>query len=438
MQTYEDSLQFIHSIARLGSKPGLRRVTMLLERMGNPQDKLKFIHVAGSDGKGSTCTMLSSIYAQAGYRVGLYISPYVIDFRERIQVDNQMIPKQELLRSAQTVKAHWDALDAIGEPPTEFEVVVAVAMDYFFRMQCDLVILEVGMGGRFDATNIIRTPLCSVITHISVDHRQYLGDTIEEIAMEKCGIIKQGGTTVSYPRQDPAALAVIMQRCSEEGNNLQMGHRAQIRQADLFGTRFSYDMGPPLETLDLHLPLLGEHQVWNTITVLETVKVVALQGFPVTAAQIVEGIRAVRVPSRIEVLSHHPLVLLDGGHNPAEAQALVSTLELLQGKRVHAVMGMMADKDTDGILSAALAHCMDLVTVTPTEPRAMPAEELAEKARAYCPNVTASDNTARTIAELFSLCAAQGDVLLCCGSLYLASEVRPILLKLVEESILQQ
>lgn len=423
----KQALEFIHGIARFGSKPGLRRVTMLLERMGNPQNRLKFIHVAGSDGKGSTCAMLSHIFTKAGYRTGLYISPYVVDFRERIQLNNEMIPPEELARSTAAVKEHWDALDALGEPPTEFEVVVAVAMDYFLRSACDLVILEVGMGGRFDATNVIATPLCSVITHISLDHMEYLGDTLEQIAFEKCGIIKAGGVTVSYPKQDAEALAVIMERCAEEGNELYRPNHAEMLRADLFGSDFCYGE----ETF--HVPLPGPHQIWNAVTAIETARAVSRRGFPITPEQLQNGIASTRFPSRIEVLGREPLVLLDGGHNPAEARALAATLELLRGRRIHAVIGMLGDKDVDGALAAILPHCSDMTAIAPNYPRAMPPERLAEVARSYCADVRSEGDSRRALRDAYGRCTGD-DVLLCCGSLYLAAEIRPFLMNLVENT----
>lgn len=427
MLTYEQSLEFIHGIARFGSKPGLRRVRMLLERMGNPQDRLRCIHVAGTDGKGSTCTMLSHIYAEAGYKTGLYISPYVVDFRERIQLNNAMIPKGELALSATTVKSHWEALDAIGETPTEFEVVVAIAVDYFVRMQCDLVVMEVGMGGRFDATNIIPVPLCSVITHISMDHMEYLGDTIEKIAMEKCGIIKAGSNaqTVCYPDQDPAAMVVIREQSTEKGNPLHIAGAAETLRADLFGSDFRYG------GKEYHVPLAGPHQVCNAVTAIEAVKAVRLSGFAVSDAQIAAGMAAAHFPSRVEAVGRDPLVLLDGGHNPAEAQALAKTLEMLVGRRIHAVVGMLADKDVDACMAAVLPHCADMTAVTPNYPRALPAEELAAIARKYCGDVRMGEDLRAVLTDAYARCDS-GDVLLCCGSLYLSSEMRPILLELVD------
>lgn len=426
--SYNEALEFIHGIERFGSKPGLSRVKMLLERMGNPQDKLKFIHVAGSDGKGSTCTMISSIYTKAGYKTGLYISPFVLDFRERIQLNGEMISKDDLAASTSLVKEHWEELNSIGEPPTEFEVVVAIAMDYFTRMSCDLVVLEVGMGGRFDATNIIKTPLCSVITHLSMDHMQYLGDTIEKITYEKCGIIKEGGITVCYPHQPTDALAVIMEQCAENDNELHMPNAAEIIQSDIFGSDITYGK------YNIHIPLPGKHQVYNAITAVEAVKAAASQGFVVSADHIIDGIASVRFPSRVEALSKNPLVLLDGGHNPAEAAALAATLKLLEGRKIHAVVGMLGDKDVERSISQVLPMCATAITVQANYPRALSAQELALTAKAYINDVSFDEDSTRALNTALDRCKGD-DVLLVFGSLYLAAELRPMLLKLLESRI---
>jgi dihydrofolate synthase/folylpolyglutamate synthase len=261
-----------------------------------------------------------------------------------------------------------------------------------------------------------------------MDHMQYLGDTLEQIAFEKCGIIKRGGITVSYPRQEPEALAVIMERCGEEGNELHMGANAEIIEADITGSTFRYGGG------EYRVPLAGEHQVWNAITVIEAVKAVNLsEEFRVTGAHIRAGMEATRFPSRIEVISRDPLILLDGGHNPAEAAALGHTLGLLSGRKIHCVIGMLADKDVEGTISQVLPLCASVTTVTPDYPRAMAANKLAELARSHCANTSVGENTEETIRSLLSRLSGD-DVLLVCGSLFLAAELRPILLELVEQN----
>ena len=426
--TYNEALAFIHGIQRFGSKLGLERISALLERMGNPQNKLRFIHVAGTNGKGSTCTMLSHILVQAGYKTGLYISPFVLDFRERIQLNNQMIVQEDLAACTELAKAHWDEMAAAGEPPTEFEVLVAVAMEYFVRQECDIVVLEVGMGGRFDATNIIGTPLCSVITSISIDHTEYLGDTLQKIAFEKCGIIKPGGVTVCYPRQNPEALAVIMEQCALKQNRLLMPGNTEVLACDVFGSVIRVD------ELEIHIPLGGEHQIYNTLTVLEAVKAIALSGFAITPEQTAKGIAATRFPSRLEVLCRDPLILLDGAHNLSGAQVLGTALRTIQGRRIHAVTGILADKDVDGILREIAPLCQSVTCVQPDNSRALPAAELAERARVYCHKAYTAETPEKAFKNALRLCSGN-DILLIFGSLYLAGELRPIIVQAVETGI---
>jgi len=422
--TYDQALEFIHGIARFGSKPGLLRVQLLLERMGNPQKKLKFIHVAGTNGKGSTCTMLSRVLSTAGYKVGLYISPFVLDFRERIQVNNEMIEHDEFARSATLVRRHWEILDKQGDTPSEFETVVACAFDYFLRKQVDVVVLEVGMGGRLDATNVIDTPLVSIITSLGMDHMEYLGNTIGAIAFEKCGIIKPDGITVCYPEQEPEAIKVIEERCAQERNPLIFPKEPAVLGMDFFGTRMIYD------GLELTVPLIGAHQVKNASTALAALAVVKDRGFPVSDADIVKGIAQTSFPARLEVLGRDPLIVLDGAHNKGGAEVLGKALDMLGDKKIHAVMGMLSNKDLTGILSEILPRCHTLTVVCGREnPLAMPADELAELARPFCDNIYVADSPREGVLSAYALCAPD-DMLLSCGSLYLASELRPELVKL--------
>ena len=423
--TEQEALHFIHEIDAFGSKPGLERVRALLARMGNPQKRLRFVHVAGTNGKGSTCTMLSAILTAAGYRTGLYISPFVVDFRERIQVDNRMISGEELAACTEVVKAHWEALAALGDAPSEFEVVVAAAMEYFTRRRCDIVVLEVGMGGRFDATNIIDVPLCAVITAISMDHMQYLGDTLPKIAFEKCGIIKPGGDTVSYPLQDPEVLAVIMERCAQENNRLYMPNPAgvQLLEQSIDGSRIRCG------EMELRILLGGAHQVYNALTVLEAVRVLRGKGLDIGDAAVREGLAATRFAARLEVLCREPLVLLDGAHNRAGARALGEALRLLGGRRIHAVAGMLRDKEVDASLAEVLPLCASVTAVEPPGPRAMPAGEFARVAERYCADVTVCAGRREAVERALERCGTDG-VMVIFGSLYHAGELRGIVLEL--------
>lgn len=417
---YGQALSFIHNIARFGTKPGLRRIRLLLEKMGNPQDTLKFIHVAGTNGKGSTCTMLSHVLRQQGYKTGLFISPFVLDFRERIQINNEMISKEELIRSVDTVRRHWDELNTVGEPPTEFEVVTAAAMDYFQREKCEVVVLEVGMGGRFDATNIIRDPLCSVITSIDIDHTEYLGETLTEITVEKCGIIKENGRTVSYPNQAPPVAELIAKTCQERGNKLYIGIEAETSACGLTGSNIVY------EGLSLRVPFGGEHQVLNAITVLETVKALRDAGLEIKDEAVVAGVEGAAFPARFERLGEKPyLILLDGAHNAAAAKVLAAAIKPLAGRRIHAVISFMADKNADGMLKELLPHCYSVTAYAMNTKRAMLISDIVKHSAKYCDRVFISGTLAGAVIQPLSRCQGD-DVILIFGSLYFASEIRPV------------
>lgn len=425
--TYDEAVDFLHGIARFGSKPGLERVRLLLERMGNPQKKLSFVHLAGTNGKGSTSTLICQALTHAGYRTGLYISPFVTDFRERIQRNNQMIGREELAQSTALVKSHWDAMDAQGEAPSEFETLVAVAFDYFLKQQVDIVVLEVGMGGRFDATNIIDGPLVSVITSLGLDHTEYLGDTLEKIALEKCGIIKPGAITVCYPGQPSEAMKVIHRRCREEGSPLRIPTQPQWVKMDFDSTRMIAD------GLELLLPLAGAHQVQNAITALEALRAVGEKGFPVPNKAIQAGFAATRMPARLEVISRSPLVVLDGAHNPSGMRTLWESLRLLENRRFHLVIGMLGRKDVASALQEIPPDLVSLYAVpVPEQPGSLPPMDLARLAWPLGLHAEAYQSAEAGIQAALSACANEKDVLLVCGSLYLASAVRPLLFQLTQ------
>ena len=253
------AVEYIHSLRHRGKKSGLDKMRRLLQFLGNPQDRLKFIHVIGTNGKGSTSTMTANILTDCGYKTGLFISPFILDFRERMQIDGQMIAPEELAACVQEVKPFADQMEAAGECPTEFEMVTAAALVFFARQQCDIVVLEAGIGGRLDCTNVIETAVAAVICAIGLDHVQILGNTVEEIARDKCGILRDGLPCVCYPKQDTAALGVILEECARHGSRLIQANpaAAQIHSQTLAGTQLSY------RGMQLSLPLVGPHQVCN-------------------------------------------------------------------------------------------------------------------------------------------------------------------------------
>ena len=400
---YEEALSYIHSLQVFGSMPGLDRISRLLEKLGNPQNELKFIHVAGTNGKGSTSTMLSNIYMKAGMNVGLYTSPYVIDFRERIQINGEYISKNDIARLCEKVKS-------TGVYVTEFEFITALAFLYFKQQNCDIVVLEVGLGGRFDATNVINSPLCAVICRIDLDHTDYLGNTISDIAAEKCGIIKNGCPTVIYPIQKTEAIETIAKYSdyvSPSVNDL------KIVSSDIEGNRFIY------KNREYTTKLVGVHQIYNALTAIETAKVVGM----INEQNIVDGIAAAEIPARVELISKTPVVVLDGSHNPNGADALASFMKNYNNDIV-AIIGMMADKDCELFLQKILPYCSAAITVTVKEnKRSISAEELADLARKYSSQVIEAE-TYDTAVKIAKEISNDKKPVFVCGSLYLACAIR--------------
>lgn len=425
---YEQALVYIHAHKRFCGAPTLARMRRLMELLGDPQNALRYVHIAGTNGKGSTTAMCAEVLAHAGYKTGRYVSPYVLCFRERMQVNGVMISEAELAELADEVRRCEDVMAKTGDEnrPTEFETVTAIAFLWFASQRCDIVCLEVGLGGRFDATNIIQPPAVQVITAISLDHTAILGDTVEEIAYEKCGVIK-GGTTVCYPLQPVGALAVIMETCALRGSILVQPSAGAVEKLteSFFAPRFSYG------DLTLSPSLLGEHQIYNSVTAAEACRVLRSQGFAVSDSDIRYGIANTIFPARLELISKTPLVLLDGAHNPGGAQALESALLALKNEgcgKLTVIMGMLADKDWQHS-AERIARCADtFVAVTPDNPRALPAAELAGYALRFCGTVQCPKTHAEACAaEQLALLRAEGGTLVVCGSLYLAAQLRPVL-----------
>ena len=401
---YSEALKYIHSLSVFGSVLGLERIEKLTEKLGNPQNDLKFIHIAGTNGKGSTCTMIAEILTAAGYKTGLYTSPFVIDFRERIQVNGNYIGEEDLSRLTKRVKDK-------NVQVTEFEFITAVAFLYFKEQNCDFVVLETGLGGRFDATNVIASPTVSVITKIDYDHTAYLGETLPEIAGEKCGIIKNS-PTVCYPLQEAEALNTI--KIKSNRLILPSVEELKILKTTPFGNTFIY------KDEEYETSLSGVHQVYNAITALETVSILNLN---VEKDALIKGIKNASIPARMEVISQNPLVILDGAHNPDGANALSSYMEKLGGKIV-AICGMMADKNCEGFLSRVLPFCKKVITVTVTEnTRTESAENLAHTSKKYCHSVETADSYTEAIKKAENS-LNENDVIFVFGSLYLAGGIR--------------
>ena len=408
---------------RFGSVLGLERISMLLEKLGNPQKKLKFVHVAGTNGKGTTCTYISTILCESGYKTGLYTSPYVVDFRERFQINGEMITEEELIQQVEKVAPIADLVSVDGENITEFEFITALALNWYAEKNCDIVVLEVGLGGRFDATNVIDCPLSAVIAAISLDHTAILGDTTEEIAFEKAGIVKNNCDVIMYPKQDEKALGVFEDICKERMANLQITNidTLKIIKADLFGTDFL------LDGEEYFIPFSGIHQVYNAANAINAIRLLNKKGLSISESHIKAGLKKSVIPARMEIISKKPLVIIDGGHNPGCGEALQKVIEEnLSGKKITAIMGMMADKDSYNYLKDVAPFFSKIITVAPNNPRSMEASELAEMAKEFCNNVVA----ARTNEEAVNL-AINDETIIICGSFYMAAEIRPIIKKIL-------
>lgn len=416
----EQAIAYIHSVCWKGSIPGLGRTQELLEKMGNPEKKLKFVHIAGTNGKGSTAAMTASILSKAGYRTGLYTSPYIYRFHERIQVDGVEISDEDLTEITEYVKP---LADSMAQSPTEFELVCCIAFEYFYRKKCDIVVLEVGMGGAWDATNVIEVPEVAVITNIGLDHTEYLGDTVEKIAETKSGIFKPHGHAVVY-RSTPSVEAVYERVCAERD--------VSLRKADFDGLVLKahtlegqvFDCG---SRKNLVLPLLGDHQLHNASVVLSIADTLIGEGWKISEQNIYDGIREVRWPGRFDIVCRKPLFIIDGGHNPQCIEALVKNIrDYLAGKKVIALTGVLADKDYADMYKPVMPLVDRFVCITPPNPRKLEAEQLARYLQQAGAQAQASESILDGVKKAMELAGEDG-VVLCFGSLYSIGGIRDAL-----------
>lgn len=426
---YNEALQRIDALKAFGSQPGLERVKKLLKLLGNPQDKLSFIHVAGTNGKGSVCAALSSILSASGYTTGLFTSPYITCLREQIQIGGVMISEEEFSSLCEYVFSFVDELFAQSVIITEFEFIMVLAFEFFYRKGCDVVVLEVGMGGLLDSTNVINTPLCAVLTPISLDHTGVLGTTLESIAQHKCGIIKEGTTVVSA-NQVAQVKKVIEDTCKEKFGSVRFcEEKLSVAERNFEGTTVLY------KNEEVTLPLSGEHQVENLSLALMVLEELLQKGFDkITLNSIREGVAQVKHPARFELMCKNPLVIVDGAHNPQGMESFsVAVRNLLPQNKGVLLLGMLKDKDADTSLEFIKDLFCDIYTVTINNPRTMTASELEVKCRGYFENVTSCKSAEEAFDKAFES-AQQKDTHLCvCGSLYLASQIRPYILKVLSQ-----
>ncbi|MBP1737130.1 MAG: FolC bifunctional protein [Oscillospiraceae bacterium] len=411
----EEAVAYLKSRASLGSKLGLSRIRELLAALGNPQKTLRFVHVAGTNGKGSTSAMLASILAAAGYRVGLFTSPCLERINEQITVNGEPISDEALGAGMGALK---QAAEAMADPPSEFEVLTALAFLHFVQCGCDLVVLEVGMGGATDSTNVIDPPEAAVITAISLDHTAVLGHSLTEIAAVKAGIIKSGCDVVLYP--NPSVERIIAEICDRQGARLHPVElaRATALKHGLEGQTFQWDGE------ELFLPLLGGHQLNNAAAALTTIEILRTRGWSVSPEAVRLGLRRTRWPARFEVLIREPLFLLDGGHNPQGAAALADNIaEYLPGRTLTFLVGLLADKDYEAMLRRVEPFASAFVAVSPNNSRALPVEALAEHLAGFGKPVTICGSVEQGV-EAARMLAEEGGAVCAFGSLYMAGAVR--------------
>ncbi len=414
---YNEALEYIHSVAWMGSRPGLSRTVELLKLLGNPEKDIKFVHVAGTNGKGSTCSMLNSVLIEAGCNVGLYTSPYIVRFNERMQVNGEPISDNELAELTEIVKPLAESME---DKPTEFELITALSFLYFKRHNCDVVVLEVGMGGRLDSTNVIESPLVSVITGVAVDHIAVLGTTVPQIAVEKAGIIKEGRPVV-YGGRDDSAFEVISEKakeCSSELTRTKLD-TIKINSVGIEGINFDYSGYNNLE-----ISLCGSYQPENAATVIETVRALRECGFEITENQLRAGLKNARWRARFEVLSTDPVVIFDGSHNLQGITGAVGSIkEFFGDDKVVLLMGVLADKDYRDMVSLLAPLAESAFTVMPNSPRALKSDELAKVFANFNVNATPFDDIESGVASAYERAKTQNMPLVMLGSLYMYGDV---------------
>ncbi len=415
---YDEAIAYIHGIYKRGKKDGLKRIAELLALMGNPQDALKFVHVAGTNGKGSVCVMLSNMLREAGLRVGLFSSPYIERFNERIQLNGAPVQDAQLAEATAAVAACAERMEI---PPSEFELVTAIAVACFCRAGVDLVVWETGLGGLYDATNVVTTKVLAVITPIDYDHTRELGDTLTQIAAHKCGIIRPDTPVVTCHQPDEA-MAVIRQTCAQQGARLYDAQEDAVTlvESSLAGQTFRY------EGVQYTLGLLGRHQLQNAAIALRAATLLGTVGFVVDNAAAQRGLARTSWPGRFEVLERSPIVIADGGHNPQGLRAAVDTVrEILPDKQLTVLLGVMADKALDEMLATLDAVAARYIATAPDYPRALTADKLGEMLAPFGKPVEVCD-TVRAAVNRAAACALadENGAVLCVGTLYMIGEVR--------------
>ena len=427
---YQEAMKYITEVGTFGSNYGLERTYKLLELLDNPQDKLKIIHVAGTNGKGSTTAMITSMLKGCGYKVGMYTSPFLEEFEERIQINGENIPKEKLAQLITKIKYAVDKVIEEGyNHPTEFEIITVLMFLYFATEEVDFAVVEVGLGGRLDSTNVI-TPILSVITSISFDHTNLLGNTLEEIATEKAGIIKSGIPTVIYPQEEVAEI-VISSKCQELDSKLYKINKEDAKLINIIKEDKIYQQVKVKldDEYDVKLPLLGEHQILNLAVALKALEVIKDKAPKLNRESIVKSLATVRWNGRLEIMSNSPYVVIDGAHNIQGITQLDKNIKkYFEYKDMYLILGILADKDVEDMVKVITPKAKKVFTVTPNSMRAETAEELMNEVKKYNESCEAYNDYKNAFEDALKLCK-KDDLLLISGSLYMIGEMRGIIKK---------
>lgn len=417
---YNEAIEYIHSVKWKGSRPGLSRITELLNKLGNPQHKIKAVHVAGTNGKGSFCAMLDSVLREEGYKTGLFTSPYVEEFNERIRLGGENISDEKLAEYTERVK---NAAVTIEDTPTEFELITAIGLLFYAECGSDIAIIEAGMGGRLDSTNVFTAPLLSVITGIALDHTEYLGDTIEKIAFEKAGIIKQN-TPVLFGGEDTSAKKVISDKAGEMNLPFFITEREKVEniRASLGGTYFDFD-----DMKDIFIPLLGSYQPYNAANVISTAKILNSNGIKISEESIRKGLSKAEWKARFERLSpkdSEVTVIFDGSHNIEGITAAIASIKTYFNQKVNLIMGVMRDKAYDQMVLNLSEVVQNAFTVTPHNERALSAKELAYEFIKNGVSANSYNDIETAVFEGITQSQAEKTPLIILGSLYMYADIK--------------
>ncbi len=421
VMTYEQALTYIHSRIHLGSRKGLSRIALLLKKLGHPERRMEFVHIAGSNGKGSTAVMMESVLRAAGYSTGLFVSPFVMDFRERIQLNGRLISKENLCKGLESMLPALNEMKALGQECTEFETVTALALVCFVQAGVEYAVFEVGIGGLLDCTNVIPAPAVAVLTAVSLEHTEILGSTISEIAWQKCGILKPGCRAAGYCALEPQAEDVLRQSCQRMGIPLTVADlsRIEIFREEEDGSEFRY------QGQNWKIALVGRHQIYNALTVLSAVEQLRLGGVVLPEEVVRMGLDRAEIVGRFQLVRKSPRCILDGAHNPGKIAALCQTLEeVYPGRQIYTVMGMMARKDWKSCVPqlARRSKAFFAVPVQGEGQAALP-EALADLASQSCGQVQVCESPQAGVLAALAL-AGPEDVIVACGSMYLLDRAK--------------